>query len=123
MGDLAVLDMASRFAHLKPPHGVDRLRGSSEGLLNGVFYAARGGSNYFDRLVHVVAHCVLCEWWAGPNDLGLCDTQPGCQPPQRRPLALAVVLGCTVAFLGGAIYAYNPSKGLIARRGGPGGAG
>jgi ABC-2 type transport system permease protein len=35
-------------------------------------------------------------------------------------IALAVVLGCTVVFLGGAIYAYNPSKGLIARRGGPG---
>ncbi len=34
--------------------------------------------------------------------------------------SLAVVLGCTVVFLGGAIYAYNPSKGLIARRGGPG---
>jgi ABC-2 type transport system permease protein len=36
-------------------------------------------------------------------------------------LALAVLVGCTLAFLGGAIYAYNPSKGLIARRGGPGG--
>jgi ABC-2 type transport system permease protein len=36
-------------------------------------------------------------------------------------LALAVVAGCTVAFLGAAIFAYNPSKGLIARRGGPGG--
>jgi ABC-2 type transport system permease protein len=34
--------------------------------------------------------------------------------------SLAVVLGCTAAFLGAAIYAYNPSKGLIARRGGPG---
>jgi ABC-2 type transport system permease protein len=34
--------------------------------------------------------------------------------------ALAVVLGCTALFLGGAVYAYNPSKGLIARRGGPG---
>ncbi len=34
---------------------------------------------------------------------------------------LAVVLGCTGAFLGAAIHAYNPSKGLIARRGGPGG--
>ncbi|MFA5949497.1 MAG: ABC transporter permease [Hyphomicrobium sp.] len=33
-----------------------------------------------------------------------------------------VVLGYTVLFLGAAIYAYNPSKGLIARRGGPGGA-
>lgn len=32
-----------------------------------------------------------------------------------------VVLGCTVLFLGAAIFAYNPSKGLIARRGGPGG--
>ena len=36
-------------------------------------------------------------------------------------LSLAVLVGCTLAFLGGAIYAYNPSKGLIARRGGPGG--
>ncbi len=37
--------------------------------------------------------------------------------------SLAVVLGCTVVFLGGAIYAYDPSKGLLARRGGPGGGG
>ncbi|MCP4304213.1 MAG: ABC transporter permease [bacterium] len=37
--------------------------------------------------------------------------------------SLAVVVGCTLVFLGLAIYAYNPSKGLIARRGGPGGAG
>jgi ABC-2 type transport system permease protein len=36
---------------------------------------------------------------------------------------LYVVTGYTVFFLGAAIYAYNPSKGLIARRGGPGGAG
>ena len=35
--------------------------------------------------------------------------------------SLAVVLGCTVLFLGAAIFAYNPSKGLIARSGGPGG--
>lgn len=35
--------------------------------------------------------------------------------------ALAIVAGFTVLFLGGAIFAYNPSKGLIARRGGPGG--
>jgi ABC-2 type transport system permease protein len=35
-------------------------------------------------------------------------------------ISLAVVLACTAVFLGGAIYAYNPSKGLIARRGGPG---
>jgi len=34
---------------------------------------------------------------------------------------LYVVLGYTVLFLGAAIYAYNPSKGLIGRRGGPGG--
>ncbi len=42
---------------------------------------------------------------------------------QVNGLALVVVIGCTLAFLGGAIYAYNPSKGLIARRGGPGGGG
>ena len=34
---------------------------------------------------------------------------------------LYVVIACTVFFLSAAIYAYNPSKGLIARRGGPGG--
>jgi ABC-2 type transport system permease protein len=34
-----------------------------------------------------------------------------------------VVCAYTVFFLGAAVYAYNPSKGLIARRGGPGGAG
>ena len=36
--------------------------------------------------------------------------------------ALSVVVGCTVLFLSLAIYAYNPSKGLIGRRGGPKGA-
>jgi ABC-2 type transport system permease protein len=35
---------------------------------------------------------------------------------------LYVVLAYTVFFLGAAIYAYNPSKGLIGRRGGPGGS-
>jgi ABC-2 type transport system permease protein len=34
--------------------------------------------------------------------------------------ALGIVLVCTAVFLGAAIFAYNPSKGLIARRGGPG---
>jgi ABC-2 type transport system permease protein len=33
---------------------------------------------------------------------------------------LYVVVGCTLFFLGAAIYAYNPSKGLIGRRGGAG---
>ncbi|MFN3868019.1 MAG: ABC transporter permease [Hyphomicrobiaceae bacterium] len=36
-------------------------------------------------------------------------------------MSLVVVVGCTIAFLGAAVFAYNPSKGLIARRGGPGG--
>jgi ABC-2 type transport system permease protein len=36
---------------------------------------------------------------------------------------LYVVTAYTVFFLGAAVYAYNPSKGLIARRGGPGGGG
>lgn len=36
-------------------------------------------------------------------------------------LAFSVVFGCLVLFLGAAIFAYNPSKGLIGRRGGPGG--
>ena len=34
---------------------------------------------------------------------------------------LGWLLAYTVFFLGAAIYAYNPSKGLIGRRGGPGG--
>ena len=36
--------------------------------------------------------------------------------------SLVGVIFCTLLFLGAAIYAYNPSKGLIARRGGPGGS-
>jgi ABC-2 type transport system permease protein len=42
---------------------------------------------------------------------------------QLDTTALAVCLGFTALFLLGAIYAYNPSKGLIGRRGGPGGGG
>lgn len=33
---------------------------------------------------------------------------------------VVTVSACTVLFLAAAVYAYNPSKGLIARRGGPG---
>ena len=36
--------------------------------------------------------------------------------------SLLVVLTCTAVFLSAAVFAYNPSKGLIARRGGPGGS-
>jgi ABC-2 type transport system permease protein len=36
-------------------------------------------------------------------------------------LSLAVVCGCTAVFMIGAILAYDPARGLIARRGGPGG--
>lgn len=42
---------------------------------------------------------------------------------QLNLTAFSVVLGCLVFFLGAAIFAYNPSKGLIGRRGGPGGGG
>jgi len=38
------------------------------------------------------------------------------------PVSFTVVLAYTVAFLAAAIYAYNPSKGLLGRRGAPGGA-
>lgn len=41
---------------------------------------------------------------------------------QIDTVSLAVVVACTVGFLAAAVYAYNPSKGLIARRGGPGGS-
>lgn len=40
---------------------------------------------------------------------------------QIDTISLAVVVGCTTLFLAAAIFAYNPSKGLISRRGGPGG--
>lgn len=36
-------------------------------------------------------------------------------------VSLIIVCLCTILFLGAAVYAYNPSKGLLARRGGPGG--
>src|SRR5215468_6579171 len=35
-------------------------------------------------------------------------------------VSLAVVFGCTVLFMVGAIVAYDPSRGFVARRGGPG---
>ena len=41
---------------------------------------------------------------------------------QIDTVSLLVVLSCTAVFVASAVYAYNPSKGLIARRGGPGGA-
>jgi ABC-2 type transport system permease protein len=41
---------------------------------------------------------------------------------QVDTISLAVVVGFTVVFLAAAVFAYNPSKGLIARRGGPGGS-
>ena len=39
---------------------------------------------------------------------------------QLEPISLAVVAGFTAVFLAAAIFAYNPSKGLLARRGEPG---
>ena len=40
---------------------------------------------------------------------------------QIEPTSLAIVTGFTAFFLAAAIYAYNPSKGLLGRRGAPGG--
>ena len=37
-----------------------------------------------------------------------------------NPISLAVVFGCTAVFMIGAILAYDPARGLIARRGGGG---
>jgi ABC-2 type transport system permease protein len=37
---------------------------------------------------------------------------------QMNWLALGVVAGCTVAFLGGAVIAYDPARGMLMRRGG-----
>jgi ABC-2 type transport system permease protein len=34
-------------------------------------------------------------------------------------MSLGIVCGCTFAFMSLAVFAYNPSKGLIAWRGGP----
>jgi ABC-2 type transport system permease protein len=39
---------------------------------------------------------------------------------QLNLIALAVVCGCTVLFMVGAVLAYDPSRGILARRGGPG---
>jgi ABC-2 type transport system permease protein len=36
-------------------------------------------------------------------------------------ISLAVVGGCTALFMVGAILAYDPARGLLARRGEPGG--
>ena len=40
---------------------------------------------------------------------------------QFNPQAALIVVGTTAAFLIAAIIAYDPARGLIARRGGPGG--
>jgi len=37
---------------------------------------------------------------------------------QIEPTSLAVVAGCTVVFLAGAIWAYDPARGILMRRGG-----
>jgi ABC-2 type transport system permease protein len=36
-------------------------------------------------------------------------------------ISLAVVCGCTMIFMVGAIWAYDPARGFMARRGAPGG--
>jgi ABC-2 type transport system permease protein len=36
------------------------------------------------------------------------------------PVSLAVVAGFTAVLLAASVFAYNPSKGLLARRGEPG---
>lgn len=41
---------------------------------------------------------------------------------QLDTTSLVIVVFCTILFLGAAVYAYNPSKGLMGRRGGPAGA-
>ncbi|MGB8043403.1 MAG: multidrug ABC transporter permease, partial [Pseudolabrys sp.] len=38
-------------------------------------------------------------------------------------ISLAVLCGCTVLFVLGAIFAYDPARGLLARRGEAGGGG
>jgi len=35
-----------------------------------------------------------------------------------EPVSLAVVVGCTLVFLAGAIFAYDPARGMLMRRGG-----
>jgi len=40
---------------------------------------------------------------------------------QFEPLAFAVVTGTTLAFFAMAVIAYDPGRGLMARRGGPAG--
>jgi ABC-2 type transport system permease protein len=37
---------------------------------------------------------------------------------QIEPTALAVVVGCAAVFLAGAVYAYDPARGILMRRGG-----
>jgi ABC-2 type transport system permease protein len=36
-------------------------------------------------------------------------------------ISLAVVCGCTMIFMVGAVFAYDPARGFMARRGAPGG--
>src|SRR5215831_2945227 len=44
-----------------------------------------------------------------------------CEYCQINWISLAVVRGCTALFMVGAILAYDPARGFLARRGEPGG--
>ncbi|MDX2309626.1 MAG: ABC transporter permease [Hyphomicrobium sp.] len=66
------------------------------------------------------------ELWAGGPTAAAGVNEAGIMLPLQSGQLLdithlVVVIGCTLLFLAAAIYAYNPSKGLIAKRGGPGG--
>ena len=54
VGDLAFLDVATRFHHLKPLHIADGLAGRGNGRVDGIFYARRRGAGEFDDFVYVL---------------------------------------------------------------------
>ncbi|MGH8336711.1 MAG: ABC transporter permease, partial [Gammaproteobacteria bacterium] len=83
--------------------------------LNPLWRIKEGNEYLFDiARANPFSHAVELIRFGFYGKFGPVDPQTGFDPTH-----LAVVVGCTIVFLAAAIYAYNPSKGLIGRRGGP----
>src|SRR5437667_418190 len=56
MGDVAVLEIAARFAHFKPAHVADGFSRTVECIFNRLFNSIRRRANKFNLFVNVICH-------------------------------------------------------------------
>ena len=67
---------------------------------------------------HIKSHEVRLVWSTFAGSVSVVRVALYCQ---INWISLAVVGGCTALFMVGAILAYDPARGFLARRGEPGG--